>query len=86
MQIANSYNEFVEKITNALKEKLNTEQGEKITKELLRMKLKQNPNLTVEEWQKAKQELLTFLFLLTVRNVPEVAQEMSGHVWRELNG
>ena len=84
MRIANNYNEFVEKVVGTLTEKLNTEQGQDVVKGLLSMKLKQNPNLTPEEWQTTKQEFLTFLFALFIKNVPETAGEMSEHVWNEL--
>lgn len=85
MSIAKDFNGFVKTLTEALKEKLNAPEGQEITKQLLEMKLEQNPGLTTEEWQQTKNEFLTFLFLQAVKSKPELAEEMSHHVWNELH-
>lgn len=51
MMIAVSFDEFVEKITQAERKALNTPFGQEITERLLKMKLEENPDMTVEEWQ-----------------------------------
>lgn len=84
MQIANNYNEFIEKIVNALMKRFNTDEGQRAIEELLKAKARQNPNLTPEEWQKTKEQFLVFCFFQFIKNVPEAEQEFSGHLWREL--
>ena len=49
MYIANNFNDFVEKITEAERTALNTLAGREITQQLLEMKLEENPHLTPEE-------------------------------------
>ena len=67
MMIAGSFDEFVEKITQAERKALNTPFGQELTERLLKMKLEENPDMTAEEWQDTKSQFLTFLF----RNVRE---------------
>ena len=50
MMIAGSFDEFVEKITQAERKVLNTPFGQEITERLLKMKLEENPDMTAEEW------------------------------------
>lgn len=50
--IANNFNDFVEKVTEAERTALNTPEGQEITKKILEMKLAQDPNMAPEEWQK----------------------------------
>lgn len=44
--IANNFNDFVEKVTEAERTALNTPEGQEITKKILEMKLAQDPNMT----------------------------------------
>ena len=67
MMIAGSFDEFVEKITQAERKALNTPFGQEITEKLLAMKLAENPNMTQEEWQDTKSQFLTFLFAMFVK-------------------
>ena len=50
----------LENIVNAVKDGLNTERGQELVEKIMERELEHNPNLTVEEWQKTKQSLLTF--------------------------
>ncbi len=84
MYIANNFNDFVEKITEAERTALNTPAGQEITQQLLEMKLEKNPRLTPEEWQQTKSEFLTFLFAMFVKETPEAMHELGFHVWNEL--
>ena len=84
MYIANNFNDFVEKITEAERTALNTPAGQEITQQLLEMKLEENPRLTPEEWQQTKSEFLTFLFAMFVKETPEAMHELGHHVWNEL--
>jgi len=54
MQIANSFNEFIDTVAEAERQVLNSPAGQELTQKLLEMKLKQNPNMTPEEWQDTK--------------------------------
>lgn len=85
MYIANNFNDFVEKITEAERTALNTPTGQEITQQLLEMKLKANPHFTPEEWQQTKSDFLTFLFAMFVKETPEAMHELGHHVWNELH-
>lgn len=82
--IAQNFDEFVNTVTEAERKTLNSTTGQQLTKDLLRMKLEQNPNMTAEEWQQTKSEFMTFLFAMFVRETPEVMKELGHHVWNEL--
>ena len=84
MTIANNFDEFVEKVSEAERKALNMPAGQEMTQKLLEMKLAQNPNMTPEEWQQTKSEFMTFLFAMFVRETPEAMQELGSHVWNEL--
>lgn len=84
MMIAGSFDEFVEKVTQAERKALNTPFGQEITEKLLAMKLAENPNMTQEEWQDTKSQFLTFLFAMFVKETPEAMAELSQHCWDEL--
>lgn len=86
MRVANNYNEFVEKVTEASRQALNkTELGQEITEKLLRVSLERNPEMTAEEWQETKSKFLTLVFFETVNAKPELMKELGGHVYNELN-
>ena len=84
MMIAGSFDEFVEKITQAERKALNTPFGQEITEKLLAMKLAENPNMTQEECQDTKSQFLTFLFAMFVKETPEAMAELAQHCWDEL--
>ena len=84
MMIANSFNEFVEKVTEAERKVLNTETGQQLTEQLLQMKLEENPNLTPEEWQQTKSEFMTFIFAMFVKENPVAMKELATHTYNEL--
>ena len=82
--IANNFNDFVEKVTEAERTALNTPEGQEITKKLLEMKLAQDPDMIPEEWQNTKSQFLTFLFAMFMKENPEAMKELGTHVWNEL--
>lgn len=84
IMIADNFNDFVEKVTQAERTALNTPFGQEITERLLEMKLAANPNMTPEEWQDTKSQFLTFLFAMFVKETPEAMAELGHHVWNEL--
>lgn len=83
--IANNFNEFTEKFISAETVALNSQPGQELTAKLLEMKLAQNPNLTKEEWDRTKQEFMVFVFHEILKFKPELMQEMSKHLYIELN-
>lgn len=83
--IANSFNEFVEKTEVAIREVMNsTEVGREISKNLLSEALKNNPNMTQEEWTQIKSQFMTFMFVNFVKENPEAMNELGAHVYNEL--
>ena len=85
MQIANNFNEFIDTVAEAERQVLNSPAGQELTQKLLEMKLKQNPNMTPEEWKDTKSQFMTFMFAVFVKEVPEAMQELGSHLWYELN-
>ncbi len=84
MKIAENYDQFMERVSEAERTVLNSPIGQKLTAELLKMKLAQNPNMTQEEWMQTKSELMTFIFAMFVKETPEAMKELGGHIWNEI--
>lgn len=84
MKIAENFDQFVERVSDAERTFLNSPDGQALTKQLLEMKLAQNPNMTAEEWAQVKSEFMTFLFAMFVKETPEAMKELGGHVWNAL--
>ena len=84
MKIAENFDQFVERVSEAERTVLNSPAGQALTEELLQMKLAQNPNMTAEEWAQTKSEFMTFLFAMFVKETPEAMKELGGHVWNAL--
>lgn len=84
MKIAENFDQFVERVSEAESTVLNSPAGQALTEELLKMKLAQNPNMTVGEWAQTKSEFMTFLFARFVKETPEAMKELGGHVWNAL--
>lgn len=74
----------LENIVSAVKDGLNTERGQELVEKIMERELEHNPNLTVEEWQKTKQSLLTFLSLMVIKEMPEVGNEVSKEIYKAL--
>lgn len=74
----------LENIVSAVKDGLNTERGQELVEKIMKRELERNPNLTVEEWQKTKQSLLTFLSLMVIKEMPEVGNEVSSEIYKAL--
>ena len=58
MMIAENFNDFVDKVSEAERSALNSPAGQELTQKLLEMKLAQNPNMTPEEWAQTKSEFM----------------------------
>lgn len=84
--IANNFDEFVEKVIKAETSALNSKEGQELTGYLLEAKLKENPNMTTEEWNKTKQEFMMFIFAKIMEESSELMKEMVKHTYNELRG
>ena len=84
MKIAENFDQFVERVSEAERTVLNSPAGQALTEELLQMKLARNPNLTAVDWAQTKSEFMTFLFDMFVKETPEAMKELGGHVWNAL--
>ncbi len=84
MKIAEKFDQFVERVSEAERTVLNSPIGQELTTELLKKKLAQNPNMTQEEWAQTESEFMTFLFAMFVKETLEAMKELGGHVWNEM--
>lgn len=84
MRIANNYDEFIDAMEKAERKALNNELGQNLTKELLEMKLSENPAMTPEQWQQAKNEFMTYIFCNAIMNFPELMDEFASHTYDKL--
>lgn len=83
MALAKNYNEFVTKIISTEMDALNSEEGQGYIKALLDESLKKNPNLTLAEWSKIKQEFILYLFEQVMSKNPSLMNEFMGYVNRK---
>ena len=84
--IANTFDEFVEKVTQAERNVLNnTKYGQELSERLLQEALLTHPDMTKEKWQEIKSEFLTFVFIEFVKNHPEAMEELATHTYNEIN-
>ena len=74
----------LENIVSAVKDGLNTENGQELVEKIMERELEHNPNLAVEEWQETKQSLLTFLSLMVIKEMHEVGNEVSREIYKAL--
>lgn len=84
-KVADNFDGFVEKVSDAIRTVLNTEMGQDITEKLLRLKLAENPQLTEEEWKATKSDFMTYMFCAFVKDNPSAMEELGEHVYNELN-
>ena len=85
LNIAENFDDFVAKVSEGIRKTLNTETGQDITEQLLKMKLAENPNLTPEEWKDVNSHFMTYLFCMFVQENSNAMHELAGHVYDELN-
>lgn len=82
--IAKNLDEFSDRMATAIMNGLNKSEGQLLTRELLKKKLEENPNMTEAEWAKCKQEFMAFVFASMIKASPDLMKELSEHVWEEL--
>ena len=83
-RIAESFDAFIETVSEAERKILNSPEGQKITRELLNECLRKNPAMTEDEWKRTKSELMTFIFCMFVSENPTAKQEFAEHLYKEL--
>lgn len=81
--IANNYTDFVNRILDACQTVLNeSDIGHELIDNLRADAIRNN--ITPEEWQQKKVDLLKFCFFFAVREIPRLEQEMAHHLYHEL--
>ena len=83
--MAKNLNEFIDMTCTAVQNTLNSEVGQELVQKLFDKKLVENPNMTEDEWNKTKQEFMTFMFFTLVKEHPEIMSEMAKLTYDELN-
>ena len=84
-QLAQNYEEFTSEIINSIVNGLdNTEYGKEFTKELVLQQLRKNPHMTVKEWKDIQARVVTGLFCMCVKDIPELNEEFKAHVFDEI--
>ena len=83
-RIAESFNGFIDTVSEAERKILNSEIGQEITKSLLAECLRKNPRMTEDEWSRKKSELMTFIFCMFVKENPAANREFAHHLYDEL--
>ena len=83
--MAKNYEEFTGKIVDGIMNGLNnTEYGKTFTKKLLEQQLAKNPDMTVEEWHNIQTRVVTGLFCMCVKDIPELNEEFKKHAIAEV--
>lgn len=84
--IAGTFDDFTKTVINQIFNHLNGDTGQEMTKRLLRMKLEENPGMTVEEWEKCKQEFAIFIFHQLLDSNKDLMSEFAIHTYHTLRG
>ena len=83
--MAKNYEEFTGKIVDGIMNGLNnTEYGKTFTKKLLEQQLAKNPDMTVDEWHDIQTRVVTGLFCMCVKDIPELNEEFKAHAFAEV--
>lgn len=85
MNIAKDFDEFTHKAVTATVNALNSESGQALIDELRKKCLKDNPNMSEDEWSKIKQEFLVYMFFNLIKDAPDLMREMGEHLYKKLN-
>lgn len=85
MYYKKNLNEFVAAVVNAEIDAFNTNPKAKaLLIELFKEEYKKNPNITLEEWKKAKEKYMTALFFELVADNNELSHEFCHHLYNEM--
>ena len=80
--IADSYDEFVGIILSAIQRTLNSPVGQELIEPMRQHAIA--TNMSQEEWQKHKVNIMLVLFSLILDELPMLRHEMSHHLYHEL--
>ena len=84
-QLAQNYEDFTGKVIDGIMNGLNnTEYGKEFTKKLAVQQLRENPDMTVEEWKDVQARVITGLFCMCVKDIPELNEEFKVHAFAEV--
>lgn len=82
-KFASNYDEFVTKVTEAIRETLNnTVVGHQITQLMLENAI--SNGRTPEQWNQDKVDLMIVLLFAAMNEFPELKREMAHHLYNEL--
>ena len=82
-RFADSYDEFVSKMLTCIMETLNnSEAGQELMQTAVDDAIRNN--LTPDQWQQRKANILQVLFFLALNNCPLLKKEMAHHLYKEL--
>lgn len=82
--IAENFDEFTTKALDQIITRLNDDEGKELTQMLLKMKLKDDPDLTVESWEHCKKEFVVFIFSQLMLSHKDLMSELAQHVYDEI--
>lgn len=71
------YEELIKKIVEGEMLALNSEKGQEAMQRLLDETLKQNPNVTAEEWSTIKKNFIKVVFEKTIAEHPELLKSLA---------
>jgi len=81
--VATSYDQFVDRILSAVQQVLNSPVGQEELIGPLRQHAIES-NMSEEEWQARKVNIMSVLFFVFLDEVPMLKHEMALHLYREL--
>ena len=80
----NNYEEFIQKVVEAETSALNSEKGQKILQKLYDEVMRENPNLTPEEWSATKKQFLVVIFKEILKENPNFTSQFIGLIKEEI--
>lgn len=79
-------NEFIANFTKGMTKGINSDFIQKeVVEKLLEMKLQENPNMTIEEWEETKQQLMVYLMFEVLKNNEDLRTRWGKELYKELN-
>ena len=77
--------DIIERVIEAEIEALNSDSGKALTTELCKELLKQNPNMTPEQWEKEKRKISVLLFLKILHGNESILNDYQLNLKEELS-
>ena len=82
--IAKNLDEMIDTLAEAGIKTMNTEAGQQITEELMKLEFSLNPNMTPDEWEDAKSRFLVYVIMDVIKNNDSIRNEFATHLYTEL--